>query len=203
MRLTLALVLVMTAGAAAGCDGDDLDSDAEARRAYLGFDRAVDRGLALGLRGFNAASSANIPPQEGSGDDSGTMTVSGQVDQGSSDNKGMRLDLVLVDYDDGPFEDSDDGDETLVSITYDTTDALPRLDLSLRDIPNGTFTGSLDGTLVLRGDVEAEADFALVLSGGIIEDPLVSGGVMREPGTLTITGTVAAGDGLYDVDVRR
>ena len=54
----------------------------------------------LGFAGFNAASSANIPPQMTTGDVAGTLTVTGQVDQGASSNKNMRLVEALVGYQD-------------------------------------------------------------------------------------------------------
>ncbi|MCK6505250.1 hypothetical protein L6R53_17930 [Myxococcota bacterium] len=69
--------------------------------AYLGPDGALIQGMELGFDGFHAASSANIDPQSADGDVSGTLTVTGQVDQGSSDNKGLRLELSLEEYIDG------------------------------------------------------------------------------------------------------
>ena len=189
---------------ALGCNGDDLDSDAEARLAYLGFDSAVDLSLELGFDGFNAASSANIATQTGDGTESGTMSIDGQVDQGASSNKGMRLEVLLVDYRDGAVDDTATEDVEEYSVTYDTNDGDPLLlDLSLRDIPTGTFTGTLAGSAVLSGDLEAEATFNLTLSGGLVEDPEVSGGVARAPGTLTISGTVTSSDGTFEVDVAR
>mgnify|MGYP003886169207 CR=1 FL=1 len=59
------------------------------------------------------------------------------------------------------------------------------------------------GTAVLTGDVEAEAEFNLVLSGELQEDQLNPGQVIRKPGTLSITGTVSAADDTFDVDVLR
>lgn len=197
------LVILALSVAVVGCgDDDDIDSDTEARHAYLGFDRAIDRAINLGFDGFNAASSANIPDQQDAGDVAGTMTVSGQVDQGASANKEMRLLLELVDYADAQVDDptTDDFVEQ-IEVTYDTDEtALPALDLSLRDIPDGTFTGTLTGTFFVSGDLEAEAVFALSLSGGLQDD---GGDVVREPGTLSITGTVTSRDGTYDVDVTK
>lgn len=197
-RLTLVMaffVAVVSCG-----NDDDIDSDTEARWAYLGFDRAVDRAINLGFDGFNAASSANIPAQQEAGDISGTIQVSGQVDQGESDNKGMRLLLDLVEYADDTFDDpmtEDDIEE--LQVYYDTDELTPpSLDLSLRNIPDGTFTGTMSGVFLLSGDLDAEATFALTLAGGLQES---AGDVIREPGTLTITGTVTSSDGTYDVDV--
>ena len=83
----------------AGCGGG-VDSDAAARAAYLGLDDMVEEAMNLGFDGFNAATSANIPEQSAMGDESGTLVVTGQVDQGSSPNKEMRLRAALTDYQD-------------------------------------------------------------------------------------------------------
>ena len=78
--VTLAVFsLVATLGLSA-CGGS-ISSDEQARRAYLGLDKSVEKSLQLGFDGFNAASSANIPPQSTNGDETGTLTISGQVDQ--------------------------------------------------------------------------------------------------------------------------
>lgn len=196
-------VILAISLAVVGCnDGDDIDSDTEARHAYLGFDRAIDRAINLGFDGFNAASSANIPDQEDVGDVAGTMVVSGQVDQGASANKEMRLLLELIEYADEDVDDPATEEHVEeIAITYDTDAAAPpALDLSLRNIPDGTFTGTLTGTFIVSGDLEAEAVFALSLSGGLQDD---GGNVVREPGTLRITGTVTSRDGTYEVDVTK
>ena len=201
---TLAAILALSTLTAFGCGGDDdISSDTEARWAYLGFDAAIDKALNLGFDGFNAANSANIPDQNGVGDEDGTMVVGGQVDQGASANKEMRLTITLVDYYDGPvvdeIEDLDDLD-----VTYDTVEMTPLdLTLSLRNIPDGTFTGTLLGTALLSGDLEAEGEFMLNLAGEIQEDPLDADRIVRTPGTLTVTGTVTSSDGVFDVDVMR
>ncbi len=199
-RLRLTIVLAFVTVVVSCGDGDDIDTDTEARWAYLGFDRAVDRAINLGFDGFNAASSANIPPQEEDGDVSGTIEVSGQVDQGESDNKEMRLDLTLVEYADDVFDDpmTEDVIEEL-QVVYDTDENdLPSLELSLRNVPDGTFTGTMSGVFLLSGDLDAEATFALTLAGGLQG---TADEVVREPGTLSITGTVTSADGTYDVDV--
>ena len=204
LRIAPVCSLVIGALALMGCGNDgDIDSDTEARWAYLGLDRAIDRAINLGFDGFNAANSANIPTQSGAGDVDGTMDVNGQVDQGASANKEMRLELTLVMYSDDVVDDpiTEDEIEELV-LVYDTdVDFPPELDMSLRDIPNGTFTGSLAGDFFVTGDLEATGTFALALSGNIVEDPINVGEVIREPGTLVITGTVTSGDGVYTVDV--
>src|SRR5690606_2879256 len=110
----------------------------------------------LGMAGFNEASSANIADQEADGDVSGTMRVGGQVDQGASANKQLRLDVTLIDYADGVDLDQD-GDDDGVEFVYDTEADQPlALDLSLRDIPDGTFDGTFGGSAWIDGDLRGE-----------------------------------------------
>lgn len=186
-------------GTIGGCAEDDADigSEEDARRAYLGLDESIEKALNLGMDGFNAASSANIPTQSGVGEVSGTITIDGQVDQGASDNKGMRLTVALVEYSDGPVERVDDDD---IEITYDTNpDDLPDLTLSLRDIPNGTFEGTLVGTYEMHGDIEGTATLELMMSGPIEET--ADGGITRTVGQTHVTGVATSADHTYDVDV--
>src|SRR5215813_7984389 len=97
----------------AGC-GSSVSSDQDAKNAYLGLDPSIDKAITLGFQGYNAASSANIPDQTASGTVSGTLTVTGHVDQGSdATSKIMNLTEQLTNY-------SDDG-----KITYVTNAALP------------------------------------------------------------------------------
>src|SRR5215210_1711098 len=98
-----------------GCaDDDEIDSDEQARRAYLGLDASIGKSLELGFAGFNSASSANITPQMAAGLEAGTLTISGQVDQGASANKGMRLRVGMVGYTNGLVVLDDDE----IEITY-------------------------------------------------------------------------------------
>lgn len=182
----------------AACGDDEVSSDEEARRAYLGLDTSVGKALTLGMLGFNAATSANIPDQMTTGDVEGTMVVSGQVDQGASTNKEMRLLIAMTGYSDGPAVQVDGED---IDITYTTTDplVLPALDLSLRDIPNGTFTGTLVGAFSMTGDLEGTVNLNLMLSGMIEDDG--AGGIRRVVGSTHVTGTASSGDGTYQVDV--
>src|SRR5689334_19666060 len=127
----VALAALSFLGAFVACGGG-VASTEDAKKAYLSLDPSVDQAITLGFAGFNAASSANISPQTASGAMTGTLTVSGQVDQGSSANKTMRLQETLTNY-------SADG-----KVTYDTSaSALPELDMDLKGIPTGTVTGSL------------------------------------------------------------
>lgn len=194
-RLLLGSLLVLPLGCAD--DENGLASEEDARRAYLGLDQSIEKALDLGMDGFNAASNANIPTQSGEGDVAGTIVVDGQVDQGASDNKGMRLTVALEGYSDGVIERVDDED---VEIVYDTyPDDLPDLTLSLRDIPDGTLEGTLVGTYELHGSIEGTATLDLTISGPIEDDG--SGGVSRTVGQTHVTGVARSGDYAYDVDV--
>lgn len=189
-RVVLPLAALISA-----CNCGGVSSEEDARLAYLGLDRSVDRAISLGLQGFNAASSANISPQTGNGDVSGTMTVSGQVDQGSSTNKGLRLNVALTEYADAPPEEG-------VEIQYDTEEAaLPRLDMQLKNIPTGTFTGTLSGVFVMTGDLESDVTLNLTLSGEL--EGTSQADVKRKAGTTKITGTATSQYGEYQVDLTR
>jgi len=203
------LLVAVGAMSLAACGGDDIDSDEEARRAYFGIDQSIEKSLALGFAGFNAASSANIPPQMATGTVGGTLTITGQVDQGSSANKGMRLRVGMVDYSDGELVIEDaEGKETIdVDITYNTSaDATlqPLLDLKLMSIPNGTFNGTLTGTYTMKGDIKGDATVNLMFSGMLMPDPAAPSDptqTVRKPGSTTVTGTAQSGDGTYDVNL--
>src|SRR5262245_2565219 len=110
--------LLLSCLCVAACSDDEVDSDEEARRAYLGLDVSIEKSITLGFAGFNAASSANIDPQTTAGTVAGTLTITGQVDQGASANKGMRLKVGMVDYNDGDIVINDDGDK--ITVVYDT-----------------------------------------------------------------------------------
>lgn len=191
----------------AACSSDGVDSDEQARRAYLGLDKSIGKSINLGFDGFNMASSANITPQMTTGDKAGTLTISGQVDQGSSDNKGMRLYVAMVGYDDGDVVVNSDGDT--VHIVYDTsTDVTmqPYLDLKMMNIPTGTLTGTLTsntnmtGVYKLSGDIKGELTLNLTITGQLMAGAGTT--VERVVGTTTVTGTATNGDGgTYDVNV--
>ncbi|MGN6105660.1 MAG: hypothetical protein ACTHU0_11190 [Kofleriaceae bacterium] len=199
------MALWMLAGlAAAGCSDDEIDSDEQARRAYYGLDDSIEQSITLGFAGFNSAQSANISPQMGAGLVGGTLVITGQVDQGASNNKGMRLRVGMTDYTNGPLIINGEVIET--AITYDTDpspELQPALLLQLKDIPTGTATGTLTGTLMgtyqMSGLLEGEALLNLTISGAIQDDG--TGKVIRAPGTTHVTGTATSGDGTYTVDV--
>lgn len=186
---------------ASACQCGGVASDEAARLSYLGLDPGIGRALGLGFDGFNAASSANIPTQTADGATSGTMTVSGQVDQGSSANKGMRLQLALVEYAD-PFPS--DVDASQVQVQYATPGGAPlALELQLRDIPSGTMTGTLKGSVQMEGDLNGELGLDLALAGDIEEDPDHPGQTRRQAGTIRVTGTAVSDYGEYAVDLTR
>ncbi|MBL8631761.1 MAG: hypothetical protein JNM40_00960 [Myxococcales bacterium] len=183
------LLLGLVVGGFLGC-GDGVSSDEQARRAYLGLDASIDKAIQLGFDGFNAASSANISPQTTNGTTAGTLTVTGQVDQGSSANKGMRLFTAFAGY-------SDDG-----KLVYATNaSALPALNMQLKGIPTGTMTGTLVGTLMMTG--ELSGDVTLNLSFNSTLQAGSGSTVSRKPGTTVITGTAISAGGTYQVNVTR
>lgn len=185
---------------ASSCACGDVGSEEDARIAYLGVDDVVTKALALGFAGFNAASSANIPAQADTGDESGTIDVTGQVDQGSSDNKGMRLEVALADYSDGPIDDPETEDrEEEIAIVYATAEGAPlALDLQLRDIPAGTLSGTLAGTVTMEGDLEGSLVLSIAFDGTIEDDG--AGGTRRVEGSTSATGTAESANGTFDVD---
>ena len=190
------LVLLITLVSA--CTDNAVDSNEAAKRAYLGLDMSIQEGITLGFAGYNAATSANIAPQTGSGATEGTMTITGQVDQGSSANKGMRLDVGMVGYSDGQI----DVDGTNVTITYDTnTDPSmqPFLAMDLKGIPTGTLSGTLTGTYHMTGDLDGDVVLDLTFNGALSAGP--NNTVIRAPQTTTITGTATQNGGSYTVMV--
>ena len=174
------------------CGSSSVNSNDQAKQAYLGLDESIDKAINLGFAGFNAASSANIPDQQTTGDLSGTMKIGGQVDQGASANKTMRLQETLTTY-----ADSDGG------ITYDTnTDGgLPELDMKLSNIPNGTVSGTLVGSYGMTGALKGDVALNVSFSGAIEAND--AGGVERTPGQTHITGTATSGSGVYNIDLTR
>jgi len=169
-----------------------VSSNDSAKAAYLGLDESVDKAIAAGFAGFNAAKSANIPTQAVNGDVSGTMTITGQVDQGVSANKQMRLNEALDTY-----EDTDAG----IVYATDIDAGLATLDLSLQGIPTGSLSGSLSGTYDMTGSLTGEVVLALTFSGALEADD--AGAVERKPGTTHITGTATSGSGTYTIDLTR
>jgi hypothetical protein len=187
----LSLAVIAALGVA-GCGGDGVSSSADAEAAYKGLDSSIDQAIQLGFDGFNAASSANIPPQSGKGTSTGTMTISGKVDQGSSSNKTMSLTEALAMY-------SNDG-----KLTYDTSDsALPTIDMKLSKIPTGTVSGTVGGAYTISGDLKGTVTLHLSFTGDLQANATDATKVERKPGTTHITGTADSDFGTFDVDITR
>ena len=189
MRLFMipfAVVVALT-----GCGSDGVESDEDAKRAYEGLDDSIDKAITLGFQGFNAATNANIDPQTTSGAETGTLTVSGQVDQGESANKTMNLTEELEEY-------SDDGE-----LTYDTPGSLPVLTMKLAMIPTGTVDGTLNGDFEMSGELEGMVTLSITFDGQLQPSASDPDKVERKPGTTHITGTASSGDVEYVVDVTR
>jgi hypothetical protein len=182
---TISLLLLLAA-----CGKDNVSSAADAKNAYLGLDASIDKAIQLGFDGFNSANSANISPQTANGTKTGTLTVTGQVDQGTSTNKGMRLFTGYAGY-------SDDG-----LITYQTDPAaLPALNMQLKNIPTGTLSGTLVGSVTMSGTYKGALALNLVFSGMLQAG--AGNTVQRQPGTTHVTGTATSQYGTYTVDVTR
>jgi hypothetical protein len=180
--------------------GSSLNSDQKARLAYIGLDRSIGKALSLGFAGFNAATSANIDPQSAAGDAKGTLTITGQVDQGSSANKGMRLREGMVDYSDGKAQIP--GEDQQVDITYSTSAdaaAQPALTAQLKSIPTGTYEGSLIGAFTMTGDLAGDVSLNLSFTGQLEDDG--TGKARRKAGSTHVTGTATASGATYNVDV--
>jgi hypothetical protein len=176
----------------AGCSGDGVSSAEDAEAAYRGLDSSIDQAIQLGFDGFNSASSANISPQTGKGTSSGTMTISGKVDQGSSSNKTMSLTEALATY-------SNDG-----KLTYDTGDSgLPVIDMKLSKIPTGTVDGTLAGAYTITGDLKGTLTLNLSFTGDLQANATDATKLERKPGTTHITGTADSDFGTFNVDITR
>lgn len=186
----IALAALTFLSAFAACGGG-VSSEADAKKAYMGLDTSVDKAIQLGFDGYNFdPNGANIQAQTADGGVSGTMTVTGQVDQGASNNKGMRLADALANY-------SDDG-----HVTYNTdSNALPALTINLKNIPSGTLDGSLNGAFLMSGGLSGQVSLNLIFSGVLEAGP--GNTVVRKAGTTHITGTATSPAGTYNVDVTR
>jgi hypothetical protein len=187
-RCTFLLALALGTVA---CGSNEVGSDEDAQLAYEGLDGSIDKAITLGFQGFNAATNANIAPQTANGDKAGKITVSGQVDQGASDNKTMNLTEELQGY-------SDDD-----ALTYDTEGSLPALSMKLTKIPTGNVDGSLSGDFTMTGDLEGVVTVSITFSGQLQASSADASKVERKPGTTHITGTATSGDGRYVIDVTR
>jgi len=205
------VLLCLTALTAAACsDDDEIDSNEAARRAYLALDGSIAKSINLGFTAFNKASSANIEPEGTTGNAAGTIAVDGQIDQGMSANKGMRLYVALVDYDDGPVP-YNDGNDT-VHVIFDTSTDMtsqPYLSLMFQNFPNGTLSGTLApngttadaGVYILDGDLEGKLTLNLTIAGPTMAGAN-AGEVVRVPNMTTVMGTATNSDGgVYMINI--
>src|SRR5262249_45390468 len=178
------------------CGGSDVNSTEQAQKAYLGLDPSIDKAITLGFAGFNEVASggspgANISPQSADGGVSGTMTVTGHVDNGNSTNKVMNLFDALSTF-------SDDG-----KVTYNPdSSALPLLNINLKGFPDGGLDGSLTGSFMMSGGLSGQVSLALTFAGQT-QAGQTAGTVVRKPGTTHIPGTATSPAGTYNVDVTR
>jgi hypothetical protein len=202
MRNSICLLAIFLTVALAACGSSNVSSNDDARRAYLGLDGSIDKALDLGFKGFNDAQSANIPTETGSGDLSGTLSVGGQVDQGSSANREMRLDVAMSGYSD------------VANFIYNTggnpdggadAGAAPALDMKLMNVPAGTLQGTLVGTYTMSGALAGPVTLNLTFTGALELDPDggANAGVIRKPGTTQVTGTAISPAGTYTVNVTK
>ena len=184
--------------AATGCgNNDSVNSNEEARRAYLGLDKSVSKSLALGFMGYNAATNANIPTEMVAGDLSGTLAISGHVDQGNPSQISMGLSSTLTMYSDGKIVVDDKNDT--IAVTYATDSATPpSLSLKLNTSAGNTVSGSLDGDYVMSGDLKGTVTLNLTINGTFSG---TAPNVMRVVGSTTVTGTaVNSSGGMYMVN---
>jgi hypothetical protein len=174
-----------------------VNSDEEARRAYLGLDKSISKSLALGFTGYNAATNANIPTEMTTGDVSGTLTVTGHVDQGNPNQVSMGLSVAMTTYSDG--KDAIDDMASTVNITYTTSNsALPSLSLKLNASAGDTLSGSLSGEYTMSGDLKGTVTLNLQLDGKFSGN---APNVTRVEGSTTVTGTaVNSSGGTYTVN---
>ena len=180
------------------CTSDHVSSDQQAKQAYVGLDKSIGKSINLGFDGFNAATNANIPTEMTAGDTGGTLAITGQVDQGSSANKTMRLYAAMVTYSDGKIT-VDGKDLTITYATSTDTTMQPYLQLDLKNIPTGTLTGTLTGVYSMTGDLKGDVTLDLTINGTLQAGP--NNTVVRKPGSTTVTGTATSGDGMYSVNV--
>lgn len=208
MRKLVPILVVLISSLCVACNNDGVGSDEEARQAYLGLDDSIEKSIKLGFDGFNMASSANIDPQMTTGNIAGTLTVTGQVDQGASDNKGMRLNIAMVDYDDGDIVINEDGDK--IHVVYDTDTVVtnqPYMQIMLKMIPSGTFDGTINsntsmlGVYHMTGDLEGTLILNVTFTGTLMPctAPCIT---QRVDGATHVIGTATNGDGgVYNIDL--
>lgn len=170
--------------------GSDGPTSSIPQAAWMGIDTGIDRAITLAFQGFNAATTGTIPRQTANGTASGTLTVTGQVDQGSSVNKSMQLLAALTNYMDN------------VSITYSTGAGAPlALNKQLTNIPTGNFTGTVVGVVAMGQSQTGNLTLNLAFSGNLQVG--TGGSVQRVAGATHNTGSATTSAGTHNVNVMR
>jgi hypothetical protein len=196
-RSLLAFGCVSTAMLVTPACGDSGVSDEEsARLAYVGIDPSIDKIIDLGFQGFNDASSANIPAESTTGDVSGTLSITGKVDQGASNNKNMTLDATYAGYSDGAV--TKDKTDPIEDVVYDSPSPLA-VGFSMKGLPNANLTGTIDGELSMSGALTGTVTLNLTVDGQTEDDG--TGKIRRKAGTIHVTGTATSDYGTFTVDV--
>jgi hypothetical protein len=147
--------------------------------------------------GYSAATNANIPTETAAGDATGTLTVTGKVDQGNPSQVSMGLSVAMAMYSDGKITVDDKGDT--ISVTYATgTASPPSLSLKLNASAGDTLSGSLAGDYTMSGDLQGTVTLNLQIDGKFSG---TAPNVMRVAGSTTVTGTaVNSSGGTYTVN---
>ena len=178
------------------CSDNSVDSNEQARRAYLGLDKSVSKSLALGFQGYNAATNANIPDQSGMGDATGTLKITGHVDQGTPGQAQMNLNVTMAMYSDGAFVIDDKNNK--ISVTYATGATAPMLSLKLNSSSGDTLSGTLMGDYSMSGDIKGTVTLDLNISGTFSGS---APNVTRTVGSTHVTGSAVNSDGgMFTVD---
>jgi hypothetical protein len=196
MQLRAFLTLTLCA-----CTSSNVDSNEQARRAYLGLDESISKSLDLAFAGYNAASSANIPTELGSGAASGTITVAGKVSHGNPQQASMSVTAALDQYSDGPFAVGSGSNSPTISVEYTSGSgsAAPALGIKLNASAGNALDGTLTGDYDMTGDLTGSVTLDLTLTGQFSGSGTA---VERVPGSTTVTGTaVNASGGVFDVNV--
>jgi hypothetical protein len=185
MRYSLLAILLV-----AGCHSDEVDSEKKAANAYLGLDGLVETSIDLGFKGISDTNGATIPAEMASGLKSGTVTVTGTVDQGVSQNKNMYLKLALVKF-------SNDG-----HVTYDApVEGKPQPALDMRIAKAASLSGTLMGEFAMSGDLKGSVILMLTFTSTL--ETGADSKLHRKAGTTHVTGTAMSSAGTYNVDIMR
>lgn len=186
-----------------------------AEHAYLLMDEAVGTAIDLAFRGVNATTDGEVALQTEPAVGGGYVTVFGQLDARDASSVVASLSLRIEGFQELKDETAAAADPGLgCEATYYTyrnggsydPDFLPVLMLSAVDIPNGTYTASLVGTVYLSGAKTGPLEVDLALSGQIEPDPDVvdcpnTDCVRRVEGTTTVVGKATWNGDTYDVNM--